>query len=130
MITALDAPRTVKPFREVVAAVVAKMSEVRDRMSIAPADDSAASVTGSKVQLPQWLFMYLVAQLVAGVWWAASLQSDVRYLQAENAKLWQKVELVTLQQADTEKRMDERIRAKVRETMDDAGYLLRVRPKE
>jgi hypothetical protein len=67
-------------------------------------------ISGNRVQLPQWLFLYLIAQLVGGVWWAATLQSDVRYLQQENAKLWQKVETHDLQLA----RMDAVVRAACR----------------
>lgn len=97
------------------------MSELRERY-VAPPDDSA-SVTGSRVQLPQWLFVFLLLQTVSAIWWAASLSADVRYLQAENAKLWEKVEVVKMQQDDTDKKLDERIRQKVRETLDDAGFL-------
>lgn len=43
-------------------------------------DTSGMRVDGNRVNLPQWLFIYLIAQLIGSIWWAATLQSDVRYL--------------------------------------------------
>lgn len=85
-----------------------------------PAEDtSGMRVDGSRVNLPQWLFIYLIAQLIGSIWWAATLQSDVRYLQQDNVKVWQKVETHDLQLG----KLDEIVRRAVREAMDDAGYI-------
>lgn len=84
-------------------------------------DDIAASLH-KKPGLPPWvlpLAIYLVGQLVGGVWWAAMMQSDVRYLQQENAKLWQKVETHDLIMG----RLDSTVRNAVKEAMQDADYV-------
>lgn len=58
-----------------------------------------------KVQVPFGvvvsLMIYLVGQLIGGVWWAATLQSDVNHEIAdrlkEEARLWQSVETYRLE---------------------------------
>lgn len=82
-------------------------------------DSSNMRVDSARVNLPQWLFIYLIAQLIGSIWWAATLQSDVRYLQAENVKVWQKVETQELQL----EQLDRTVRRAVREAMEDAGYV-------
>lgn len=80
-------------------------------------------ITSSKrPTLPPWLLplvIYLVGQLVGSVWWAATMQSDVRYLQNENLKLWQKVETHDIMLG----KMDETIRRAVKDAMQDADYV-------
>lgn len=86
----------------------------------------AANVS-KKPSVPPWLLplvIYLVGQLVGSVWWAATMQSDVRYLQTENIKLWQKVETHDLQIAQ----LDKIVRSAVKEAMSDANYV-RIREK-
>jgi hypothetical protein len=63
------------------------------------------------------LVLYLIGQLVGSVWWAATLQSDVRYAQREDAKIWQKVETHDLQLG----KLDTIVRNAVKEAMSDAG---------
>lgn len=89
------------------------------RRQIPTEDTSGMRVDGNRVNLPQWLFIYLIAQLIGSIWWAATLQSDVRYLQQDNAKAWQKIETHGLQLDH----MDETVRKAVREAMEDSGYV-------
>ena len=111
---------------EVLAHVAAMARNIGEAAGLLGEDDEAR-VNGRMVKLPQWLVLYLLGQLIGGIWWAATLQADVRYLQGENVKLWNKMEVLELRQGRVENGFDEKVRQKVRETMDDAGYL-RVRP--
>ena len=95
-------------------------------------DEIAAAVTKKPSGLPPWvlpLAIFLVTQLAASLWWAATSTSDIRYLQAENAKLWQEIGVLKLKNEKIETGFDEKVRVKVRETLDDWGYL-RVRPRK
>lgn len=120
---------------EALAHVIAMTRRIAAAAGLAGGDDGSMSITGNSVKLPQWLTLYLIAQLITSIWWAATLQSDVRYLQMRNTELWQKLEAVQLIQGQYDKNLvkydsglDERVRRSVRETMDDFGYL-RVRPQ-
>lgn len=96
------------------------MSTVRDGLQgSSEGNDDALHVTGSRIQLPQWLLVYLLGQLVGGVWWAATLQSDVRHLERDNTKLWQKVETHDLQLG----LLDKTVRTAVKEAMQDTDYI-------
>lgn len=84
--------------------------------------DAITESLNKKPSFPPWvlpLVMYLVGQLVGGVWWAAMMQSDVRYIQRENVKLWQKVETHDLQMG----RLDTIVRNAVKEAMQDSDYV-------
>lgn len=75
-----------------------------------------------KPSIPPWLIplmMWMVLQLVGSIWWAATKDSDIRYLQNENLKLWQKVETHDLMLG----RMEKMIRDAVKEEMADANYV-------
>jgi len=89
------------------------------RRSTDEVDGSSLQVDRNRVNLPQWLFAYLIAQLVGGIWWAATLQSDVRYLQQENLKAWQKIETHELQL----QQLDRLVRTAVKEALQDSGYV-------
>lgn len=81
---------------------------------------------------PSWvmpLVLFLVVQTGSGIWWAATSTSDVRYLQAENTKLWQEVGVLKLKNERLETNFDEKVRSKVRETLNDWGFL-RVSPRK
>lgn len=84
-------------------------------------EDQYSPPPSHKVQVPLsvivTLSIYLVGQLVGGIWWAATLQSDVKYQQQDSMKLWQKVETHDLQLA----RMEVLIRTSVKEALADAG---------
>jgi hypothetical protein len=95
--------------------------------------DDLPAPAAPRVQVPLGvvvtLVIYLIGQLAGGIWWAATLQSDVRYLQGENMKLWQQNEVLKLKNEKIETGFDEKVRAKVREILDDWGYL-RVRSRK
>lgn len=97
------------------------MAEVKTSLGALGVGDGGdnLAVTSGRVQVPQWLFIFLLGQLIGGVWWAASLQSDVRYLQADNVKLWQKVETQELKLGQ----IDKIVREAVREALEDANYV-------
>lgn len=88
-------------------------------------DPGTFRASGSGVNFPTAILLYLVAQLIGGIWWAATMQARQDYLTAENVKLWQKVETHDLQLA----KMDSLIRAAVKEAMQDADYI-RLKEKE
>jgi hypothetical protein len=91
--------------------------------------DEIADAVTKKPSLPPWLLplvLYLIGQLVGSIWWAATMQSDVRYLQQENLKLWQKVETHDLELAQ----LDKIVHAAVRDAMQDADYVRVERGKE
>lgn len=73
--------------------------------------------------------IYLIGQLAGSIWWAATLSSKVAYLEQRQGELWQKLEANDLARSKLDSGLDERIRGKIRETMDDWGYL-RVRPRK
>lgn len=86
-----------------------------------------------RVQVPVGVIVtvviYLVGQLCAGIWWAATSQSSILYLQQRNGELWQLIETQRLRVDKLERDQDQVIRNTVRETMDDWGYV-RVRPRK
>lgn len=62
--------------------------------------DAAADsfqVSGSRVQMPQWMVPFLVLQLGGGIWWAATLSSDVKHMAADRDKAQAQVEVQKLQ---------------------------------
>lgn len=98
-----------------------EMSPVSDDTMIRRLDEISNAIH-QKPQLPPWILpltIYLVGQLVGGVWWAAMMQSDVRYLQRQNEQLWQKVEVHDLQLG----KLDELVRRAVKEAMQDSDYV-------
>lgn len=113
-------------------AAMAREPEDLDSTMMRRLDEIAAAVAKKPSGLPPWvlpLAMFLVTQLAAGLWWAATSTSDIRYLQTENAKLWQEIGVLKLKNEKLENGFDEKVRIKVRETLDDWGYL-RVRARK
>jgi hypothetical protein len=80
-----------------------------------PPDPGAFRASGHGINFPTAIFLYLIAQLVGSIWWAATIQAKSSFLEAENAKLWQKIELHDLQL----NRQESVIRAQVREFVGD-----------
>ncbi len=78
------------------------------------------------INLPQsfvlGLVMYLIAQGVGGIWWAATQQAKNDSQAAEIVRQDQEIELLKLQNSTLQGNMDERIRGKVREALNDWGY--------
>jgi hypothetical protein len=89
------------------------------------ADDDPGTfrASGSGVNFPLGIFLYLIAQLIGGIWWAATMQAKVDSLVSDNARLWQKIEAQEMVQNKLENGLDERIRGKVRETLSDWNYV-------
>jgi hypothetical protein len=65
------------------------------------ADPAAFRATGTGINFPTGLLLFLLGQLVGGIWWAATLQSDMNHeiqdRAKEEARLWQTVETYRLQ---------------------------------
>lgn len=95
--------------------------------------EDSAPPSAPRVQVPVGVIVtvviYLIGQLCAGIWWAATSQSSLLYLQQRNGELWQLIETQRLRIDKLEREQNDTIRQKVRETMDDWGYL-RVRPRK
>lgn len=58
-------------------------------------DGSTFRASGNGINFPTAIFLFLLAQLVGGVWWGATMQSDVNHEIADRARqegqLWQEV---------------------------------------
>ena len=80
-----------------------------------PPDPGAFRASGHGINFPTAIFLYLIAQLVGSIWWAATIQAKSSFLEAENAKLWQKIETHDL----LLNRQESVIRAQVREFVGD-----------
>lgn len=89
--------------------------------------ESPSYRSGGGITLPPGLVvgfvLYLVAQGVGGIWWAATMQSRIDVLIADKERLWQKVEVLDLQNTNQQGNIDERIRGRVREALSDWGYI-------
>ena len=105
-------------------------SEDLDATVVRRLEEISEAVKVKKPSVPPWLVplvMYLIGHLVGSVWWAATMQSRLAYSEQRNVELWQLNESNRLKIDNLKSELDEKIRGKVRETMDDFGYL-RVRP--
>jgi len=87
------------------------------------ADPATFRASGSGINFPTGVLLYLVAQLIGGIWWAATMQAKVDYLTAENAKVWQKNEVLEMRLSKADSEFSEKVRAKVRETIDDLNLI-------
>jgi len=97
-------------------------------------DPGSFRASGQGINFPAVFFFWTVAQLIGGVWWAATMQSNVNNLTQENAKLWSalaaaeakangRLDTHELQINTVQNNLDERIRAKAREVLTDWGYI-------
>ena len=50
-------------------------------------DPGTFRASGHGINFPTVLFIYLLGQLIGGIWWAATLQARIGYLEVQNAKL-------------------------------------------
>ena len=85
-------------------------------------DPSAFRASGSGVNFPLGILLYLIAQLIGGIWWAATIQAKVDNLLLTNSELVQQNKLQDLQINTLQNGLDERIRGKVKDVFDDWGY--------
>lgn len=84
-------------------------------VATAPANDSEFRANDRRVQIPQWLLLFLILQGAGIIWWAATIQSDLKYLQLENAKLWTRLEAVDRSASDRSKEIDNEIKNVVKD---------------
>lgn len=78
-------------------------------------NDSEFRANDRRVQIPQWLLLFLILQGAGIIWWAATIQSDLKYLQLENAKLWTRLEAVDRSASDKSKELDGQIKNTIKE---------------
>lgn len=86
-------------------------------------DDSIFRASGSGINFPLPVILYLIAQLIGSIWWAATMQNKVDNVKEVINELRQENKVLTLQVNKLENGLDERIRMKVRESFDDWGYV-------
>jgi hypothetical protein len=85
-----------------------------------------------KPPLPPWLIplmMWSVLQLVGSIWWAATMQAKQDVCLGRIDKADGKIEVLEMRANNNDATFGERVRAKVRETIDDLD-LIRVRRKD
>lgn len=101
------------------------LDDTRSRLAreSTPSNDSEFRANDRRVQIPQWLLLFLILQGAGIIWWAATIQSDLKYLQLENAKLWTRLEAVDRSIIDESKDLN----AEIKNTVNDevAKQLLR-----
>lgn len=78
-------------------------------------NDSEFRANDRRVQIPQWLLLFLILQGAGIIWWAATIQSDLKYLQLENAKLWTRLEAVDRSASDRSKELDSQIKNTIKD---------------
>lgn len=91
-------------------------------------DDLKEAVT-KKPSLPPWLVglaTYLVAQLIGGIWWAATIQARQEFLVLQVNEIAGRVSVIEMRLNKNDTDFGERVRGKVRETIDDLD-LIRIR---
>lgn len=94
------------------------LDDTRSRLSretIPLPNDSEFRANDRRVQIPQWLLLFLILQGAGIIWWAATIQSDLKYLQLENAKLWTRLEAVDRSANDRSKELDSEIKNTVKD---------------
>lgn len=99
--------------------------------STIPQNDTELRINDRRAQIPQWLFLGLFVYGATGVWWAATLQSDVRHLEQENLKLWQEIRTAQLLLDKVEKDLQDDMREEVKDEVTDqllSRGIIRVSP--
>lgn len=95
------------------------LDDTRSRLSreSTPSNDSEFRANDRRVQIPQWLLLFLILQGAGIIWWAATIQSDLKYLQLENAKLWTTLESTEKEVNDQSKEFENKIRNTVKDEL-------------
>lgn len=71
------------------------LDDTRSRsQSPVPNNDSEFRANDRRVQIPQWLLLFLVLQGASIIWWAATTTSDLRYQEREKIRIEQKLDTV------------------------------------
>lgn len=73
-----------------------ELDDTRSRLSQSPApsNDSEFRANDRRVQIPQWLLLFLVLQGASIIWWAATTTSDLRYQEREKIRIEQKLDTI------------------------------------
>lgn len=99
--------------------VIRKLDELREAMS-------------KKPSLPPWLIpllMWSIIQLVGSIWWAATISAKLDALLAAETETKQRVSVLEMRVNNSDATFGEKVRSKVRETIDDLD-LIRVHRKD
>lgn len=130
--------RSRNPIRQAAADLIATMrGDGRDRdrpddflddtrsrsANPSPSNDSDFRVNERRVQIPQWLLLFLVLQGGTGIWWAATMQSDLRYVQLENVKLWTKIQELAKADEDQLRDLRDEIKDEVSNQLVNRGII-------
>lgn len=67
------------------------LDDTRSRLPV-PNNDSEFRANDRRVQIPQWLLLFLILQGGGIIWWAATMQSDQRYQEREKVRLESKID--------------------------------------
>lgn len=81
--------------------------------------------------MPPWLIglvIFLVTQLIGGIWWAATIQARQDFFILQVTDLSSRVGVLEMRLNKADAEFNERVRGRVRETIDDLN-LLRIRAK-
>lgn len=84
-----------------------------------------------KPAMPPWLVglvVYLVGQLIGGIWWAATIQARQDFFILQMNDLTSRVSVLEMRVNKNDTDFNERVRNKVRETVDDLN-LIRIRAR-
>jgi len=98
------------------ATVVRRLDEIKEAVAKKPA-------------MPPWLVglvIYLVGQLIGGIWWAATIQARQEFFILQVNELTSRVGVLEMRLNKNDTDFNERVRTKVRETIDDLD-LIRIR---
>ena len=81
--------------------------------------------------MPPWvmgLVIFLVTQLIGGIWWAATIQARQDFFILQVNDITNRVAVLEMRLNKNDTDFNERVRGKVRETIDDLN-LIRIRAK-
>lgn len=79
--------------------------------------------------MPPWLIglvIFLVTQLIGGIWWAATIQARQEFFILQVNELTSRVGVLEMRLNKNDTEFNERVRTRVRETIDDLD-LIRIR---
>lgn len=94
--------------------------------------DELKEAVAKKPALPPWLIplvMWSIIQLVGSIWWAATIQAKQEFMLLKLNDVEGRTSVLEMRANKNDTDFGERVRAKVRETIDDMD-LIRVRRKD
>lgn len=116
---AVAEPAMMAPAEDLEATLIRKLDDLKETISKKPA-------------LPPWLIplvMWSIIQLVGSIWWAATMQAKLDFVILKLNDAEQRVNVLEMRANKNDTDFGERVRSKVRETIDDLD-LIRVRRKD